>query len=151
MILFYSPALAGNHITNMLLRFETTGCFLTNKPNTDQLIFFFFNNMKIYVSKQRIVPKSDNTQFNLLLFVYTMTKVNNSYQYTIYFQQMVHIPKSCAMAGIGIEGEKATPGVSSVIIMIKTFLDQSDSPPTIENYNQYLVLFQKFILLFFRE
>ena len=27
---------------------------------------------------------------------------------------MVHIPKSCAMAGIGIEGEKATPGVSSV-------------------------------------
>lgn len=26
---------------------------------------------------------------------------------------MVHMPKSCAMAGIGIEGEKATPGVSS--------------------------------------
>ena len=40
---------------------------------------------------------------------------------------MVHIPKSCAMAGIGIEGEKATPGVSSVIIIIKTFLDQSES------------------------
>ena len=48
---------------------------------------------------------------------------------------MVHIPKSCAMAGIGIEGEKATPGVSSVIIIIKTFLDQSDSSPTIENYS----------------
>ena len=39
MILFYSPALAGNHITNMLLKFETTGFFLTNKPNTYQLIF----------------------------------------------------------------------------------------------------------------
>ena len=37
---------------------------------------------------------------------------------------MVHIPKSCAMAGIGIEGEKATPGVSSVK---KKKLDQSDS------------------------
>ena len=49
---------------------------------------------------------------------------------------MEHIPKSCAMAGIGIEGEKATPGVSSVIIIIIiTFLDQSDSSPTIENYN----------------
>ena len=45
------------------------------------------------------------------------------------------------MAGIGIEGEKATPGVSSVIIIIKTFLDQSDS----------LVLFQKFTLLFVME
>ena len=54
---------------------------------------------------------------------------------------MVHIPKSCAMAGIGIEGEKATPGVSSVIIILKTFLDQSDS----------LVLFQKFTLLFVME
>ena len=39
--------------------------------------------MKINVSKQRIVPKSDNTHFNLLLFVYIMTKVNKK-QFLVY-------------------------------------------------------------------
>ena len=39
---------------------------------------------------------------------------------------MEHIPKSCATAGIGIEGEKATPGVSSVIKKKNNFLVQSE-------------------------
>ena len=51
MILFYSPALDGNRITNMLLKFETTGCFFNKQTKHWSIDFFFFNNMKIYVSK----------------------------------------------------------------------------------------------------